>query len=199
LEAWGIWIEDDNGRCCNNCSHRIFQCVTLCIYQFLALRALGSEDLLGSRLLRWKHPSLGTPWGAILINSIGTGAFSLLSFEVLVIVSNIIYACILLVVYATVIRLRYTHKDMKRPFRITNSNWSTLLVITPPCVIACFLIVSCSYQAPIQLAVVGAIFVVSSLLYLCLYYFRQRNKKRYTALANSDVPSVQRTDSAIQP
>jgi amino acid transporter len=153
-----------------------------------SLRALGAPDLLGSRLLRYVSPSFNTPWVAIIINTLGTGSFSFFSFEQLVIVNNIVYSLTLMLTYATLIRLRYTHKDMERPFRISQSIWPTVMLVIPPICIALFIVGSSVFNALIQLAIVGVIFVLGSLLYLILYLVRRPTRESMQSL---NVPSIQ--------
>jgi len=162
-----------------------------------ALRALGSPDLLGSRALRWKAPYFQTPWLAILINTIGAGIFSFLSFEALVRVNNVIYCFMLILIYSSLIRLRWSKKDMDRPYKISDSNIVTILIVIPPTLLAFYIIGNSVYEAPVQFAVVCGMFVGASFIYMCLYIHRWRTGqldsiKELTASVTT--PDIQQPD-----
>jgi len=159
------------------------------------LRALGKPDLLGSRLLRYKHPYFKTPWTAIFINSLGAAAFSLFSFAELVVVNNIIYSLMLLMIFATLIKLRISHKDMYRPYRISKSNLLTILLVIPPILISIYIIISASIQSPIQFGIVAVMFTLASTSYFILYCYRKKTNQLQHLNANIQL-GVNKDDSS---
>jgi len=148
------------------------------------LRALGKPDLLGSRLLRYKHPYFRTPWTAIFLNSVGAACFSFFSFSELVVVNNIIYSLMLLMIFATLIKLRFSHKDMVRPYRISKSTVVTILAVTPPMIISAYIIFSSAIQSPLQFAIVATMFTIASVSYFLLYCYRKRTNQLPIGAAN---------------
>jgi len=153
------------------------------------LRALGKKDMMGIRALAWKHPKLRTPWLAIVINTVLCGIVSVLPFSQLVQIDNALYAVVMLMEYTALVRMRYTHKDMKRPFRISQSIVPTLMLISPAILFCVYIIIATCMSVPegddagnfpryIQPTMFFSVLVVGSLTYLLIWLVRNKCNRK---------------------
>ena len=79
--------------------------------------AMAEDGLLPQQIKR-THKQYGTPVVSLILCSLIYSLFSLLNFKELVIIDVLIYALSLLLEYVALIRLRITHPDLARPFKI---------------------------------------------------------------------------------
>jgi len=138
------------------------------------LRAFGRKDLLGVRALVWRHPYFKTPWTAIIFNSVLVAGFGFLPFTELVELNNILYCTLLLMIYAALIKMRFTHKEMVRPYKISESNILTILLCIPPILICCYIIGNAARISWLQFVVAIAVVVFGTLLYWVLWFARRK-------------------------
>lgn len=77
-----------------------------------------AEDGLLPKVITKTHPRYGTPIVSLLLCATIYSVFTFLPFSKLVIIDVLIYSISLLLEFVALIRLRYTHPEMLRPFKI---------------------------------------------------------------------------------
>eukprot|EP01116_Phalansterium_solitarium_P011529 TRINITY_DN27248_c0_g1_i2.p1 TRINITY_DN27248_c0_g1~~TRINITY_DN27248_c0_g1_i2.p1 ORF type:complete len:601 (-),score=185.68 TRINITY_DN27248_c0_g1_i2:304-2106(-) len=138
------------------------------------LRGLGKKDLLGIRALVWRHPRFRTPWLPIMFNCCVIFGFGFLDFSAILQLNNIFYCMLLLMQYSSLICLRFTHKEIERPYRISKSFPKTMVFITPPILLCFYIIGSATYYDWLQLVIAVGFVVAVSLSYVVLVRCRGR-------------------------
>ena len=84
------------------------------------------------RPLRRLHARYGTPWPAILFNSIGVSLLIPFSFQELIEVDMFLYAAALILEFAALIWLRIKNPEMQRPYRIPFGTTGVVAISFPP-------------------------------------------------------------------
>jgi amino acid transporter len=82
--------------------------------------------------LRRLHPRYGTPWPAILFNSIGVSLLIPFSFQDLIEVDMFLYAAALILEFAALIWLRIRAPELPRPFRVPFGTAGVVAISIPP-------------------------------------------------------------------
>ncbi|KAG5509367.1 hypothetical protein JKF63_06677 [Porcisia hertigi] len=116
-----------------------------------------------SRVIGYYHPRLGTPIPAILINSCVTLVFSVtMDFTSVVSLCQSIYCLRVLLIYASLIKLRIDYPNLPRPFALPFNTWKTMLVLLPAAAFSLMAsIVSAMTSIGIGMALVGFVVVGS--------------------------------------
>ena len=68
--------------------------------------------------LAWVHPRFGTPWGAIVLSSLGYSVFAFWSFKELIVLNIWLYSIALLLELAAFVALRLREPALPRPWRV---------------------------------------------------------------------------------
>ncbi|RNF17419.1 putative amino acid permease [Trypanosoma conorhini] len=128
-----------------------------------------------SRIIGYYHPTIGTPIPAILLNSTVTMAFCIsMDFGDVVAMCQSLYCLRMLLIYASLIKLRIDHPNLPRPYALPCNTVAAALCLAPSalfCVVAA--VVSAMVSLPIGLALVGFLAVGSGGSYLyCRYVAR---------------------------
>ena len=90
------------------------------------------------------HPRFLTPYRAIVVNTAVTGLFAtFLSFGTLVKIDQFCYGIRVLMIFLTVVRLRYIYPDLPRPFKIPLSDGKLVLALAVPMIFSIALTVLC--------------------------------------------------------
>ncbi|KPI84047.1 putative Amino acid permease [Leptomonas seymouri] len=85
-----------------------------------------------SRVIGYYHPRLGTPIPAILINSVVTLAFSVsMDFSSVVALCQSIYCIRMLLIYASLVKLRIEYPNLPRPYALPCGTWMAALCLLP--------------------------------------------------------------------
>jgi amino acid transporter len=84
------------------------------------------------QLLRRLHARYGTPWPAILLNSVGVSLLMPFSFQELIELDMFLYAAALILEFAALIWLRIRNAELPRPFRIPFGTAGVIAISTPP-------------------------------------------------------------------
>jgi amino acid transporter len=84
------------------------------------------------QLLRRLHARRGTPWPAILLNSIGMSLLLPFSFQELIELDMFLYAAALILEFAALIWLRISAPELPRPFRIPFGTGGVIALSIPP-------------------------------------------------------------------
>jgi len=146
-------------------------------------RALGKKDMLGIKALRWRHPKLRTPILAIVINTLLVAVFTKLNFGELVQLDNALYAVVMLMEYTALIRMRYTHKNMERPFRISRANAPTIALVIPAMIFCLYIIGATCFSSWLLAVLFIAVLLSGTAAYLCLYfgriYLKSKSDKKF--------------------
>jgi amino acid transporter len=78
------------------------------------------------------HPRHGTPWSAIIVNSVGVAALIPFSFQELVQVDMFLYALALILEFAALVGLRLKEPEMPRPYRVPFGTAGAIALSVPP-------------------------------------------------------------------
>lgn len=113
----------------------------------------------------------GTPTYGILVGTLIVVAMSVADFTQLIEMLNFNYALALLMEYAAFAKLRYTHKDLIRPYRVSIPDWSAILFIIPPCLGILTIFAVSSW--------ITYLFAVSVLIFGIAVYHLQQIAKQY--------------------
>jgi len=113
-----------------------------------------------------------TPKYGIAIGLVVIIAMSVADFSQLVEMLNFNYALSLLLEYAAFVKLRFTHRDVPRPYRIPIPDWASPLFVLIPCGMIVVLFTLASWITYIFVAAVLALGVV---VYVLLDVARRRN------------------------
>jgi len=74
----------------------------------------------------------GTPTAGIVFNTLVVVAFCTADFGQLLELLNSVYALSLLLEFAAFVKLRLTHKQLHRPYRIPVPDWASVVIVIPP-------------------------------------------------------------------
>jgi amino acid transporter len=126
--------------------------------------AMANRGMLPRSLatLHWRY---GSPWVAIVVNSIGVACLIPFSFQELIQIDMFLYALALVLEFAALVWLRIKKPEIPRPYRVPLGLGGVIAISTPP-VALCFLSVALAGE-PTQ--VVGLGVIAAGLL---VYYFR---------------------------
>lgn len=118
-----------------------------------------------SRVIGYYHPRLGTPIPAIIINSVVTLVFSVsLDFTSVVSLCQSIYCLRMLLIYASLIKLRIDYPNLPRPYALPFNTWKTTLILLPAAAFSLMAsIVSAMTSLAIGMALVGFVVVGSGI------------------------------------
>jgi amino acid transporter len=100
-----------------------------------------AEDGLLPKVITKTTAKYGTPYVSLLICAVIYSIFTMLSFKRLLVIDVLIYAIALVMEYAALIRLRKTHPEMTRPFKIPGGAWGiglafvSLLIFVGACAV----------------------------------------------------------------
>ncbi|CAJ1019536.1 Amino acid permease, putative [Leishmania lindenbergi] len=121
-----------------------------------------------SRVIGYYHPRLGTPIPAILINSAVTFIFSVgMDFTSVVSLCQSIYCLRMLLIYASLIKLRVDYPNLPRPYALPFNTWQTALVLLPAALFSLMAsIVSAMTSLGIGVALVSFIVIGSGVSWL---------------------------------
>lgn len=133
------------------------------------LAAWGEKDLLGLSFLQHLSP-WGTPWVALLINTVIIMGGTFLNFDFLVQVDQLMYALGLLLEYASLIWLRWSKPNMERPYKIPLNNVLLTIFCLIPMAFCVFTIVSPLMSSMLIVYIFIASLVLGVILYpICMY------------------------------
>jgi amino acid transporter len=95
-----------------------------------------AEDGFLPRFLTKLHPQFGTPAQALFWGSITYSALALFDFSQLAIIYSWFQMSSYILLYANVWKMRHTHAEMPRPFKIPFGQAGLFLAMLPTCIIA---------------------------------------------------------------
>ena len=98
------------------------------------------------RTLAARHDKFGTPYRAILANSVGITLLIPFSFQELIEIDMFLYAAALILEFAALIWLRIKQPEMPRPYRVPFGMAGAVALSIPP-VLLCLLSIALSNQA----------------------------------------------------
>ena len=125
--------------------------------------AMAERALLPTPLARL-HRRHGTPWPAIVLNSIGVAALIPFSFQDLIELDMLLYAAALVLEFAALIWLRVSQPDMPRPFRMPFGLTGVVLASAPP-IALCVLSMALANRATCYVGAIGI--AVGLFVYFC--------------------------------
>lgn len=104
--------------------------------------------------LRRLHASHGTPWPAIVINSVGVALLIPFSFQDLIELDMFLYAAALILEFAALVWLRISQPEMSRPYRVPFGLAGAIAISAPP-VALCLISIALSSQATRYASLIG--------------------------------------------
>lgn len=133
------------------------------------LAAWGEKDLLGLSFLQHVSP-WGTPWVALMINTVIILGGTFLNFDFLVQVDQLMYALGLLLEYASLLWLRFSKPDMVRPYKIPLNDVLLVIFCLIPMAFCVFTIVSPLLSSMLIVYIFIASLALGVILYpICTY------------------------------
>ncbi len=100
-----------------------------------------AEDGLLPKVITKTTAQNGTPYVSLILCAVIYSVFTMLSFKRLLVIDVLIYAIALIIEYVALMRLRKTHPDMTRPFKISGGAWGigaafiSLLIFVGACAV----------------------------------------------------------------
>lgn len=156
------------------------------------LAAWGEKDLLGLSFLQHLSP-WGTPWVALLINTVLISFGTFLNFDFLVQVDQLMYALGLLLEYGSLLWLRFSKPDMPRPYKIPLNDWLLVVFCLIPMGFCVFTIISPLLTSHLIIYIFVASLALGVILYPIFTYtptlWRKYILKRDVPTSNN--PTVQ--------
>jgi len=130
------------------------------------------------------HSKFKTPWLAIIINSAVIAVFSILPFQILVMIDVVLYSLSLVLQFAALFQLRVTEPNMDRPYRVPVQKVGMLVFIAPPVALCLFSIIwptifSQDIVTPIVNGVALALGIILYFIWKFFYGERVRNYEEY--------------------
>jgi amino acid transporter len=122
--------------------------------------ALARQQLLPP-IFAQLHPRFGTPWAAILVNSVIVTLLIAFSFQTLIELDMFLYALALIPEFAALIWLRFKEPQLHRPYRLPGGIPGMLALSCPPvllCVISMMLAGSATKLVSLIGIVAGVLF-----------------------------------------
>jgi len=95
------------------------------------------------KILATRSKKFGTPVYGILIGLVVITLMSVADFSQLVEMLNLNYALAIMIEYSAFVKLRFSHGNLERPYRIPVSKWGSIFFVVPP-VAGTFLLFVCS-------------------------------------------------------
>jgi amino acid transporter len=92
------------------------------------------------------HTRYGTPWPAIITNSVGVALLIPFSFQELIELDMFLYAAALILEFAALVWLRVSQPDMERPYRVPFGLAGAVAISIPP-VVLCLISIALSNPA----------------------------------------------------
>jgi len=130
-----------------------------------------AEDGYLPPFLSRRHPRYGTPWIAILISSAIYATLALHSLGELISIYAWLRGATTILTVVSVWKLRRTHPDLPRAFRIPGGNLGLVYVIALPVVMTC---IGLRYSAPIAMRWGPWALAVGPVVYLIVRWFAKR-------------------------
>jgi polyamine:H+ symporter len=121
-----------------------------------------------SRVIGYYHPRLGTPIPAIVLNSVVTLVFSVsMDFSSVVALCQSIYCIRMLLIYASLVKLRIEYPNLPRPYALPCGTWMAALCLLPAAMFSLMAsIVSAMSSLAIGIALVSFVVGGSALSWL---------------------------------
>ncbi|KAI2508238.1 Amino acid permease [Fragilaria crotonensis] len=148
-----------------------------CIALFLAEMSGDAWQLLGMAdrglipKFFCRRSRFDTPTNGILLGTLVIFCLSVAKFDALVEMLNFSFSVALLMEYAAFVKLRITHRDLRRPFRLPFGTVGCVLLVLPSCCIAIFVMMVASKMT--------YLYVLVMVLFGAFFHFLQKTAKHY--------------------
>jgi len=157
-----------------------------------ALVAWAEPEMLGAAWMR-RQSKWGTPWVAIIITAAAVTFCTLLSFQVLIQVDQIMFSVALIMQYLAFLYLRFREPNMPRPYRIPGNNRRIVAFCIFPllfCAVTAIIpIINSIFNLVVAVVVIFFGFIGFWLLRYC------RNKMSFVTLSDSETNNQQSNPS----
>lgn len=148
-----------------------------CIALFLAEMSGDAWQLLGMAdrglipKIFCRRSRFDTPTNGIVLGTMIIFCLSVADFDALVEMLNFSFSVSLLMEFAAFIKLRITHKDLRRPYRLPFGTVGCILFVLPSCCICLFIMMVASKMT--------YLYVVILILFGVFFHFLQKVAKHY--------------------
>ncbi|MQL97399.1 hypothetical protein Taro_030094 [Colocasia esculenta] len=132
-----------------------------------------------------KRSPYGTPLVGILFSASGVLLLSWLSFQEIVAAENFLYCFGMIMEFVAFIKLRITHPTAPRPYKIPLGTVGCILMIIPPTLLICVVLVLSSFKVMIVSIIA---LLIGFLLRPCLKYTEKRRWLKFSI--SSDLPDL---------
>ena len=144
-----------------------------------------------------KRSHYGTPLIGILFSAFGVILLSWMSFQEIIAAENYLYCFGMILEFIAFIKLRVTHPNASRPYKIPLGTIGAVLMIIPPAILIIVVMAIASYKV---MAVSILAMVIGFVLQPCLGYVEKKRWLRFSISADlPDLPDAQETaeDDAV--
>eukprot|EP00742_Colponemidia_sp_Colp-10_P007211 GILJ01007751.1.p1 GENE.GILJ01007751.1~~GILJ01007751.1.p1 ORF type:complete len:512 (-),score=45.41 GILJ01007751.1:227-1681(-) len=125
-----------------------------------------AEKRMLPRIMGTLHPRFLTPWVAILFGGVLCLVLIVLPWQTLIQLDMCLHSAVIFMEVLSLVRLRISHPDLPRPFRIPLSTWPLVVCYSPVVVFAVATLVMTSGLAKLMGASVMALGVLAYFLFL---------------------------------
>uniref|UniRef100_A0A1D1YDZ6 Polyamine transporter PUT1 n=1 Tax=Anthurium amnicola TaxID=1678845 RepID=A0A1D1YDZ6_9ARAE len=132
-----------------------------------------------------KRSRYGTPLVGILFSASGVVLLSWLSFQEIVAAENFLYCFGMIMEFVAFIKLRIKHPTAPRPYRIPLGTVGCILMLIPPTILICVVLILSSVKVMIVSIIA---LLIGLLLHPCLKYVEKRRWLRFST--SSDLPNL---------
>ncbi|MQL75685.1 hypothetical protein Taro_008058 [Colocasia esculenta] len=132
-----------------------------------------------------KRSRYGTPLVGILFSASGVVLLSWLSFQEIVAAENFLYCFGMIMEFVAFIKLRITHPSAPRPYRIPLGTSGCILMLIPPTILICVVLLLSSVKVMIVSVVA---LLIGFILQPCLKHVEKRRWVRFSV--SSDLPDL---------
>ena len=125
-----------------------------------------AEAGLAPRYFAHRHPQLGTPLRALMLQVVVIGVLTGLDFTVIMCVDNFFSAAAAALEFAAAVRLRASHPALARPFRIPFGTFGLAAFLLLPFGISVLVMWVTATHSALSLSLCGSATVLGAFLYL---------------------------------
>ncbi|CAD5168623.1 unnamed protein product [Musa acuminata subsp. malaccensis] len=159
-------------------------------YQLLGMAERGMLPEFFSK--RSRH---GTPLVGILFSASGVLLLSWMSFQEIIAAENFLYCFGMILEYVAFIKLRLSHPNASRPYKVPLGTAGCILMIVPPTILICVVLALASFKVMIVSIIA---MLIGSVLQPCLKHVEKKKLLKFTL--NSDLPDFRESEheSAVE-
>uniref|UniRef100_A0A804KMY5 Uncharacterized protein n=1 Tax=Musa acuminata subsp. malaccensis TaxID=214687 RepID=A0A804KMY5_MUSAM len=157
--------------------------------------ALTYMNYRGLNIFFSKRSRHGTPLVGILFSASGVLLLSWMSFQEIIAAENFLYCFGMILEYVAFIKLRLSHPNASRPYKVPLGTAGCILMIVPPTILICVVLALASFKVMIVSIIA---MLIGSVLQPCLKHVEKKKLLKFTL--NSDLPDFRESEheSAVE-